>query len=73
MEDMLTVGDTINWRGNFSTVDNQGKVVAIQLNTKAQQGVEVDSIEWFKVHGEEVIVILDNGSFKYAKFISKLS
>ena len=58
---ILKVGDEVVWKGSFGIDESKYTTVeCIEINCKNKDGDEVDSIDWSKVNGRDVIVNLTN-------------
>jgi hypothetical protein len=68
--EVLKVGDSVNWRGNWGSHPPKIAVVSsILLGTEEEP---TDSIEWEKVNTRDVITCLDNGHWAYGNQLSRL-
>jgi len=70
---VLKIGDTVNWRGNFGSEGRKkAKVEEIQITNGGKYGDDVDEVSWSKVRDRNVVVDLDNGHWAYANQISRV-
>mgnify|MGYP003624760517 CR=1 FL=1 len=71
---ILKVGDEVVWKGSFGIdASKYTTVECIEINCKNKDGDEVDSIDWSKVNGRDVIVNLTNGHWAYGNQIKRKS
>jgi hypothetical protein len=70
----LKVGDKVMWRGAFGNdLPKEVKVTYIELTENGSKyGNSIQSIDWNKVNGREVIVDLDNGHWAYGYQLNKI-
>ncbi len=73
-ENLLKVGDTVNWSGGFGNEPYKpAKVESIEVcHNGSKNGIPVDSIAWDRVN-ENIIVDLDNGHWARGTQIKKLT
>lgn len=65
---MLTVGDTVLWRGSWGNDAPRTAVVTAIERTEdahAKYGADVDAIAWYHVRLGYAVVSLDNGHWAY--------
>lgn len=63
---MLKVGDTVWWRGDYGTSQEEKAVVVnIELTDGDKYGRPVQEVAWAVVHDRSIVVDLDNGHFAY--------
>ena len=71
-KNVLTVGDTVIWKGGFgSDAKIDVKIVGIEHTKGGKYGDSVDSIPWSQVYDRNVCVDLDNGHWAYANQIKQ--
>lgn len=70
----LKVGDKVMWRGAWGNgLPKEVKVTYIELTENGSKyGNSIQSIDWNKVNGREVIVDLDNGHWAYGYQLNKI-
>jgi hypothetical protein len=70
----LKVGDKVMWRGAFGNdLPKEVKVTYIELTENGSKyGNSIQSIDWNRVNGREVIVDLDNGHWAYGYQLNKI-
>ena len=73
MENPLSVGDKVMWRGSWGKdAPKETRVTTIEMNCGSKHGDNVQSIEWSKVIDRSIVVDLSNGHWAYGNQITKL-
>lgn len=72
--DVLKIGDMVSWRGGWGEqAPKLARVVGITRTTepRTKYGRPVDSVPWFNVRLNLVVVDLDNGHWAYGNQIDR--
>lgn len=73
-QDLLKVGDMVNWSGSFGTEKHKPACVTdIEITKGDKYGYAVNSVPWLEVYGRNIVVGLSNGHWAYASQIKKRS
>ena len=74
MENILTVGDDVMWRGSWGKdTPKQVQVIGIEVNCERKHGDSVSNVKWSKVDSRSVVVDLDCGNWAYGTQIKQIS
>lgn len=76
-KDILSIGDTVSWKGHGGVdTPHNVNVLCIIITPKGgsdrKMGTPVDSIEWDKLIGENVLVGISDGLWAYGSKINKV-
>jgi len=75
-QDILSVGDTVTWKGRFGKdVPQRIKILYIIITPEAGGtriwGTNVDSIPYSKLIGQDILLGIDKGLWAYGSQITK--
>lgn len=68
---VLSVGDKVQWRGNFGDAPQQPATVT-GITVGGKDGEPVEKVEWSKVKDRNVVLDLDTGNWAYGYQVGRL-